>query len=49
MKVLVIGAGNMGLTYAESMSKSKLLKKRNLMILDSSQEKTLSLKKDFTF
>lgn len=45
MKVLVIGAGNMGLTYAESMSKSKLLKKRNLMILDSSHEKTTSLKK----
>lgn len=45
MKVLVIGAGNMGLTYAEAMSKSKLLKKRNLMILDSSPEKILSLKK----
>lgn len=30
MKVLVIGAGNMGLTYAEGMSKSKLLKKRIL-------------------
>ncbi|SHJ34767.1 pyrroline-5-carboxylate reductase [Arenibacter nanhaiticus] len=45
MKVLVIGAGNMGLTYAQAMSKSKLLKKRNLMILDSSHEKTLSLKK----
>ena len=28
MKVLVIGAGNMGLTYAEGMSKSKLLKKK---------------------
>ena len=49
MKVLVIGAGNMGLTYAEAMSKSKLLKKRNLMILDSSQEKTLSLKKILHF
>lgn len=45
MKVLVIGAGNMGLTYAEAMSRSKLLKKRNLMILDSSPEKILSLKK----
>ncbi|MCM4170681.1 pyrroline-5-carboxylate reductase [Arenibacter sp. TNZ] len=49
MKVLVIGAGNMGLTYAESMSKSKLLKKRNLMILDNSQEKILSLKKILHF
>ncbi|PKA97179.1 pyrroline-5-carboxylate reductase [Flavobacteriaceae bacterium MAR_2009_75] len=45
MKVLVIGAGNMGLTYAEAMSKSKLLKKRNVMILDNSPEKILSLKK----
>lgn len=45
MKVLVIGAGNMGLTYAEAMSKSKQLKKRNVMILDSSPEKILSLKK----
>ncbi|MFH4968009.1 pyrroline-5-carboxylate reductase [Gaetbulibacter sp. M240] len=39
MKVLVIGAGNMGLTYAEGMSKSKLLKKRNIMVLDKSEEK----------
>lgn len=39
MKVLVIGAGNMGLTYAEGMSKSRLLKKRNIMVLDKSEEK----------
>jgi pyrroline-5-carboxylate reductase len=39
MKVLVIGAGNMGLTYAEGMSKSKLLKKKNIMVLDSSEDK----------
>ena len=39
MKVLVIGAGNMGLTYAEGMSKSKLLKKKNIMVLDKSDEK----------
>jgi pyrroline-5-carboxylate reductase len=39
MKVLVIGAGNMGLTYAEGMSKSKLLRKRNIMVLDTSDEK----------
>lgn len=36
MRVLVLGAGNMGLTYAEGMSKSKLLKKRNIMVLDKS-------------
>ena len=40
MKVLVIGAGNMGLTYATGMSKSKILKKHNIMVLDKS-EKTL--------
>lgn len=39
MKVLVIGAGNMGLTYAQGMSKSKLLKKKNIMVLDKSDEK----------
>ena len=39
MKILVIGAGNMGLTYAEGMSKSKLLKRSNIMVLDSSEEK----------
>jgi pyrroline-5-carboxylate reductase len=39
MQVLVIGAGNMGLTYAKGMSKSKLLKKENIMVLDTSEEK----------
>ena len=39
MKVLVIGAGNMGLTYAQGMSKSNLLKKKNIMVLDTSDEK----------
>jgi len=43
MKVLVIGAGNMGLTYAEGMSKSKLLKKKNIMVMDTSEEKLLKL------
>lgn len=43
MKILVIGAGNMGLTYADGMSKSKLLKKKNIMILDTSEEKLLEL------
>ena len=38
MTVLVIGAGNMGLTYAEGMSKSKLLKKKNIMVLDKSED-----------
>ncbi|MEM0519481.1 MULTISPECIES: pyrroline-5-carboxylate reductase [Aequorivita] len=45
MKVLVIGAGNMGLTYAEGMAKSPLLNRRNLMIYDVSAEKISSLEK----
>ena len=45
MKVLVIGAGNMGLTYAEGMSKSKLLKRKNIMVLDKSEEKLKELHK----
>lgn len=38
MKVLVIGAGNMGLTYAEGMSTSPSLNRRNLMIFDKSAD-----------
>ncbi|NEV93393.1 pyrroline-5-carboxylate reductase [Psychroflexus sp. YR1-1] len=37
MKVLVIGAGNMGLTYSEGMAKSPLLNRKNLMIYDVSK------------
>lgn len=45
MKVLVIGAGNMGLTYAEGMAKSSLLNRRNLMIFDKSAEVLTTLSK----
>src|SRR5660398_191289 len=45
MRVLVIGAGNMGLTYAEGMSKSSLLNRHNLMIYDKSPELIASLGK----
>ncbi len=38
MKVLVIGAGNMGLTYSEGMAKSPLLNRKNLMIHDVSTD-----------
>jgi pyrroline-5-carboxylate reductase len=38
MKVLVIGAGNMGLTYSEGMAKSPLLNRKNLMIHDVSED-----------
>lgn len=45
MKVLVIGAGNMGLTYSEGMATSSLLNRRKLMIYDLSAEVTDRLKK----
>ncbi|WP_121667826.1 pyrroline-5-carboxylate reductase [Mesonia aquimarina] len=45
MKVLVIGAGNMGLTYSEGMAKSPLLAKHNLKIYDTDPEKISSLEK----
>ncbi len=45
MKVLVIGAGNMGLTYSEGMAKSSLLNRHNLMIYDKSPDLILSLSK----
>lgn len=44
MKVLVIGVGNMGLTYAEGMVKSPFLNRRNLMIFDVSEEKLNELR-----
>ena len=44
MKVLVIGAGNMGFTYAEGMRKSPLLKKHRLMIYDASKERSAEVK-----
>ena len=43
MKVLVLGAGNMGLTYAEGMASSPFLNKHKLMIFDVSPQKTEAL------
>lgn len=45
MKVLVIGAGNMGLTYSQGMAKSPLLTRHKLMIYDKSPELLISLSK----
>ena len=45
MKVLVIGAGNMGLTYAQGMAKSSLLNRHKLMIYDKSPDLLVSLGK----
>lgn len=49
MKVLVIGAGNMGLTYAEGMMDSPLLGKQKLRIYDTDPKKTTSLKETNQF
>jgi len=49
MKVLVIGAGNMGLTYSEGMANSPLLNRRKLMIHDVSTETIEILRKDEKF
>ena len=39
MKILIIGAGNMGLTYGEGFIKSHVIKKEDLYFLDHIQEK----------
>ena len=44
MKVLVIGGGNMGMTYAEAIAKSNFLSPGNLMILDKSDDKRTELR-----
>src|SRR5690606_23493870 len=44
MNVLVIGGGNMGMTYAEAIAKSNLLNSGSLMILDKSEEKRAELR-----
>lgn len=49
MKVLVIGAGNMGLTYAESMANSPLLTKHKLRIFDTDPKKIETLKQQSQF
>ena len=49
MKILVIGAGNMGLTYAQGMAQSDLLKEKDVMIIDNSAEKLAELRAQGTF
>ncbi len=45
MKLLVIGGGNMGLTYSEGMANSSLLTRHKLRIYDKSPELVVSLSK----
>ena len=49
MKVLMIGAGNMGLTFAEGMASSPHIKKKHLLIYDKSDDLRAHLKKDDRF
>ena len=49
MKVLVIGAGNMGLTYAEGMAESPMLNKHKLKIYDTDPKKIESLRQEGKF
>lgn len=49
MKVLVIGAGNMGLTYAQAIAHSQFIKKGDMMIFDNAPEKATELKKNSYF
>lgn len=46
MKVLIVGCGNMGFTYAESFLKSHILGKDDFLILEKSKERADFLKKE---
>jgi len=45
MQILIIGGGNMGLTYAQSFLRSHITTKSNMMILEKSPEKAEELSK----
>jgi pyrroline-5-carboxylate reductase len=45
MKILIIGGGNMGLTYARSFLRSHITGPENMMILEKSPEKAAELRK----
>lgn len=44
MKILIVGAGNMGMTYIESFLHNQLLEQEQLYILEKSPEKQATLK-----
>ena len=45
MKILIIGGGNMGLTFAKSFLKTHIVTKENMLILEKSPEKAVELRK----
>lgn len=49
MEILVIGAGNMGLTYAEGMTKSPLLARKKIKVYDTDSLKTKTLREKSIF
>src|SRR5690606_5069877 len=49
MNVLVIGGGNMGMTYAEAIAKSNFLTSGSLMVFDKSEEKQQELRANGLF
>ncbi len=44
MKILIVGGGNMGLTYAKSLLNAHITDEHNLMILEKSDEKAEKIK-----
>ena len=44
MKILIIGGGNMGMTYAQSFLRAHITTKENMMILEKSEEKATTLR-----
>lgn len=46
MKILIIGGGNMGKTYARSLLRAHLVDQQNLMILEREGEKAAALKQE---
>jgi pyrroline-5-carboxylate reductase len=49
MKLLVIGGGNMGLTYSEGMAKSALMNGKKVRIFDTDPKKITKLKEENLF
>jgi len=45
MKILIIGGGSMGMTYAKSFLSSHIVNKEGMMILEKSEEKAVELRK----
>ena len=45
MKILIIGGGNMGLTFAKSFLKTHIVTPENMLIMEKSKEKAEELKK----